>query len=252
MIAIGLVALTSLLDGCLYYRLTQTYRQLCAESPRITVHERDIGGRVVVFHEPTLYDTDVACLMGTAPSRVEHRDLGKQWSYVAIPMGPERPEAQTITVDLFFDLAEGRYRLSRATLPTQLEQILSRRLIDQSIEAACNGQLDLITRTARVDLTGIDRASLPDRSQVIELYGPPNGAAGSDDVLAWVYCVGGCSDPEDRQMRSRVGIVFDRFGHIEQASADYLQYSAYANFVEERAVVAFHGSIAEIAWDCGI
>lgn len=252
MVATALATMVPLLSGCLYYRLTQTYYQLCDERPRIVVEEANGGERVLVFDEPTLYDTDVECLMGAAPSRIEHTDVGKQWIYMAIPMGPERPEDQTITVTLSFDFAEGRHRLSRATLPMQLEQILSQRLIDQSIEAACNGQLDLITRTAQVDLAGIDRASLPDRSKVIGLYGPPNGEARSGDVLSWIYCVEGCGDPDDRRKTSRVGIVFDPLGRIEQASADYLQYSAYANFVEEQAVVAFRGSVAEIAWECGL
>ena len=136
----AIVGAAALLEGCLYYRLAQTYRQLCDESPRITIVQLDAGNRVLVFDEPTLFDTDVACLMGAAPSIAEATRLGKQWHYVASPVGSQGSADGAITVDLSFALVEGRYRLSRATIPAQLEKILSRHLIDQSIAAACNGK----------------------------------------------------------------------------------------------------------------
>ncbi|MGB5495542.1 MAG: hypothetical protein WBM97_13805, partial [Sedimenticolaceae bacterium] len=248
----AIVGVAALLEGCLYYRLAQTYRQLCDESPRITIVELDARDRVLVFDEPTLLDTDVACLMGAAPSIAEVTRLGKQWHYVASPVGPEGSADRAITVDLTFVLEEGRYRLSRATIPAQLEKILSRHLIDQSIEAACNGELDLIRQTARVDLSGIDHASLPDRASVIQLFGPPNGPATADGALSWRYCLGRCAARDDPGMMSNLDVVFDPSGHIERVSADYLQDSADANFTVERAKVTFHGSIAQISLDCGL
>jgi hypothetical protein len=246
-----LVGIT-LLDGCLYYRLTRTYWQLCDENPRIAVLELDSGGRVLVFDEPTLLDTDVACLMGAAPSESEATPHGKQWRYVAMPIGSEESADRAITVDLTFVPVDGSYRLFRATLPPQLERILSPQLIDQSISAACNGELDLIRRTASVDLSGIDRASLPDQASVIELFGPPNHPATTDRTLSWSYCLGSCAAREHPTIMSKVDVAFDPSGHIEQVTADYLQYSAHANFLKERALVTFRGSITRISLDCGL
>jgi hypothetical protein len=248
----AIVGVSALLDGCLYYRLTQTYRQLCDNSPRIAILELDAGGRVLVFDEPTLFDTDVACLMGAAPSASEATRHGKQWRYVATPMDIEASADRAIIVDLTFVSADGGYRLSRATLPPQLERILSPHLIDQSISAACHGELDLIRRTARVDLSGIDRASLPDRASVIELFGPPNDPTSADGTLSWSYCLGSCTAPDHPTIMSKVDVTFDPSGQIEQVTADYLQYSAHANFTEERARVTFRGSIARISLDCGL
>lgn len=250
--AFAIVGVAALLEGCLYYRLAQTYRQLCDESPRITIVQLDAGNRVLVFDEPTLFDTDVACLMGAVPSIAEATRLGKQWHYVASPVGPEGSADMAITVDLTFALVEGRYKLSRATIPAQLEKILSRHLIDQSIEAACNGKLDLIRHTASVDLSGIDHASLPDRTSVIELFGPPNGPATADGALSWSYCLGSCAARDDPGRMSNVDVVFDPSGHIKRVSADYLQYSADANFTVERATVMFRGSIAQMSLGCGL
>lgn len=253
LVTIFVIALaTVLLDGCLYYRLTQTYLQLCDENPRIAILELDAGGRVVAFGEPTLFDTDIACLMGAGPSASEATRHGRHWRYVATPMDTEGSADRAITVDLTFVPDEGRYRLSRATLPPQLERILSPHLIDQSISAACHGELDLIRRTARVDLSGIDRASLPDRASVIDLFGPPNDPARADGTLSWSYCLGSCTDRDHPEVMSKVDVVFDRSGRIEQVAAYYLQYSAHANFTEERALVSFRGSIAQISLDCGL
>ena len=248
----AIVGVAVLLEGCLYFRLAQTYRQLCDESPRITIVQPDAGNRVLVFDEPTLFDADVACLMGAAPSIVEATRLGKQWHYVASPVGSEGSADRAITVDLTFALVEGRYRLSRATIPAQLEKIFSHNLIDQSIEAACNGELDLIRHIARVDLSGIDHTSLPDRRSVIELFGPPNGPATADGALSWRYCLGGCAGRDHPRVMSNVDVVFDPSGHIERVSADYLQYSADVDFTVERATVTFRGSIAQISLDCGL
>ena len=250
--AFAIVGVAALLEGCLYYRLAQTYRQLCEESPRITIVELDAGDRVVVFDEPTLFDTDVACLMGAAPSMAEVTRLGKQWHYVASPVGSGGSADRAITVDLTFALVEGRYKLSRATIPAQLEKILSPYLIDQSIEAACNGDLDLIRQTARVDLSGIDHASLPGRTSVIELFGPPNRRASTEGALSWSYCLGSCTGHDTRRLMSNVDVVFDPSGHIERVSADYLQYAADADFAVERATVTFRGSIAQMSLDCGL
>ena len=240
------------LEGCLYYRLTQTYWQLCDPSPRIAVVQLDAGGRVLVFDEPTLFDTDVACLMGAEPSVSEVTPDGKKWRYLASPVGAAGSADRAINVDLVFALVNGRYRLSRATIPRQLERILSPHLIDQSIEAACNGELDLISRTARVDLSGIDRATLPDRATVIGLFGPPNGPPTAEDSMSWRYCLDSCTARDHPRMMSKVDVVFDTAGQIEQVSADYLQYSAYADFAKEHAVVTFRGSIAQISLACGL
>jgi hypothetical protein len=252
LMAFAILSVAALLEGCLYYRLAQTYRQLCDESPRITIVQLDAGDRALLFDEPTLFDTDVACLMGAAPSMAEVTRLGKQWHYVASPVGSGGAADRAITVDLSFALVEGRYRLARATIPAQLEKILSPYLIDQSIEAACNGDLDLIRQTARVDLSGIDHASLPDRKTVIELFGPPNRRAAAEGVLSWSYCLGSCADRDSPRLMSNVDVVFDPSGHIERVSADYLQYAADANFAVERATVTFRGSIAQMSLDCGL
>ncbi|MGB5200756.1 MAG: hypothetical protein WBR56_12735, partial [Sedimenticolaceae bacterium] len=63
---------------------------------------------------------------------------------------------------------------------------------------------------------------------------------------------GRCAARDDPGMMSNLDVVFDPSGHIERVSADYLQYSADANFTVERATVTFHGSIAQISLDCGL
>lgn len=249
--ALCLLLLTLPLGGCLYYRLVQTYSQLCAERPRISVQALAGGGRVLVFDEPTLYDSDVECLMGAAPSRIESTGLGQRWVYVGTPAGSDRAEERAIRVELSFVRVDDRQRLSRATLPPQLERVLSQRLIDQAIEAACAGRLDPMTKTAEVDLSGIDRSELPRRPEVIALLGDPQGAGSGHTELSYAYCLGRCMVDEPEQLMGRIDIGFDGSGRIEQAIVDYLQYSAEADFLGERAVVAFRGSIAGLAWDCG-
>jgi hypothetical protein len=240
-----------LLEGCLYRRLTQTYHQLCDASPRIALQASG-DGRVLVFDEPTLLDTDVACLVGTAPTTTAATLEGKRWRYLASPLGSDGSTDYTILLELRFARVEGGYRLSRATLPVQLEQLLSPHLVDQSIAAACNGELDLIRRIARVDLSGIDRSWLPDRVSVIELFGPPNAPADATGALTWRYCVGRCGGGNGRGQLSEIRVVFDPSGRIEQVSLDYLQSSALANFAEGSGLVAFSGSIAGIVMNCGL
>jgi hypothetical protein len=235
----------------LYYRLVQTYSQLCDERPRISIEALAGGGRVLVFDQPTLYDTDVECLMGAAPSRIEATGAGHRWIYRASPVGAAGSDDRAIRVELVFERDGERQRLARATLPAQLERVLSQRLIDQSIEAACSGRLDPITRTAQVDLSGVDPAELPDRSEVMGLLGEPPGAGSDGARLSYAYCLGRCAADDPEAVVARVNLGFDAAGHVENAVVDYLQYSADVDFVAEQAVVAFRGSIAELAWSCG-
>ncbi len=252
MAIIALVGTLGLLQGCLYYRLTKTYHQLCSQPPRIAVHYLDDGSRAVQFERPTLYDKDVACLMGAAPTTTKATLYGKLWRYEVRPLGPAGHASRPITVDLSFDLVDGSYRLAQATLPPSLEQVLSPLFIDRSIFAACNGQLKLLTRTAAVDLSGLDSALLPNRAQVIDLLGPSNDGPSTHGTVSWVYCLGNCAASDGRLPMSRIDIDFGPLGHIKQVSTDYLQYYAHADFDTKQALVSFRGTLAQISWGCDL
>jgi len=182
---------------------------------------------------PILFDSDVVCLAGAEPTAVDVGPDGERMTYLAEKDGEPEGSPFAIPITLFFVHGDGRYRLQEGRVAKGLTGVVSPPVVAAAVRSVCDGEISVLSRTVDFDLTDIDPALLPTRSQVVELLGAPNARAPGDagDALAYDYSV----RDGDRRATAHVVARFDAAGTIRTVDVRYLGHRFEARFDDCRA-----------------
>lgn len=190
---VALLAVVSLLSGCVLDRVLDTHDQLCKASPR---EVRIAGGANeslhVVFDRPTLTSADIEWLAGGPPTHVIPSAEGVRWQYVLAPMDQPAGQRAAFVTELRFVAVDGEMRLAESTPPVRMSRLLPNGLLDGAIGAACHPALSLVPPGARIDLRTLEAGTLPDRHLIESILGPAH-LSESDGTQAYRFCVIPCA-----------------------------------------------------------
>jgi len=232
-----------LLQGCIYDRILQSKAQLCKVQPaQIVVETSPTGARSVVFKQPTLTLKDVVWLLGADPSSRVDTASAVHLTYASVPLGGAATARDELVLELVFPKVDGTYKLHRAQIPAQFEQILSFRLIDEAMRAVCRSKIYPASLRAEFDLTNIDKTALPTRAQLLSILNESAIEQGGDS-LEYRYCLKPCAS--NRQRLSHWRMAFDRDGRLEAAAVGYFRYEFTLDMHSGKARIALRSSSAQ-------
>ncbi len=196
-----LAATLLLCTGCVWLRLLDLKEQFADFDRWIEVPAGP--GIELRFRRPVLLADDLDTLMKARPSAsatVDGQEV-RAYAFTHQPAdgGPDPAGAETSFV-LLAGVTDGR--VAFITLPPAVFRVIPRELALRAMRSLGGAQVDTRTRSASapVDLTGV-RTPLPDRGQLISLFGRPNRTmtVGADERLVWRYTLQAESLREDRQ-----------------------------------------------------
>ena len=238
-----LLAVVLLLQGCIYDRILQSKAQLCKQQPAlITVERSPTGARSVVFKQPTLTLKDVVWLLGAQPSSRVDTPTAVHLTYASAPLGETLTAREELVLELVFLKAGATYKLQRAQISAQFEQILSSRLMDEAMHAVCRSKIYPASLRAEFDLANVDRAALPTRAQLLSILNEA-AIAQSGDSLEYRYCLEPCA--RNRQQLSHWRMQFGRDGKLKAAAVGYFRYLFTLDMHSGKARIALRSSAAQ-------
>jgi len=235
------VLVAPILQGCLLTRVMETRAQLCDEQPPrvITIQEPGRGLRVL-FEKPTLTDQDVIAIVGFEATEIGGTKAVREIFYEARPLHRPFDREAGLVLKLSFTHLRGEYRLSEVEIPEKFNAILPPPLLEAAVKVACKAQVVVVPPSTTLDLTDVDRATLPTRDLVRSLLGPPTAAIPRNNEVSYQFCLAPC-DPR-LSMVASLSLAFGVQGELQRAQASYFRYSAMLDLTSSRptATIELH------------
>lgn len=222
-----------IINGCILERIFRVKNQLCDFEKNFQIENSE--GFRVLLRDPVMLDDDVTWLTGAEPS--ERKYVGDEliMTYVAEKRGAFLDGQYNLPVDLHFIRIDEKYRLREAYLSRNLSAVLTDELLTQIMQSVCRSEKSLVKQQIIVDISALNKASLPAKAKIIQILGPPNRNSGHDDLLVYEYRLISNQVMDDVAF---IEIQFDRSGEkILRIKLKYLRYHLDADFEKGKAVL---------------
>jgi len=231
----GLAALLAVaLNGCLINRAIAVRDQFCDFDSNFSLQFSD--SVVFDFHQPVLLDADVLWLAGADPTETIENGKTRRMIFV-LEKDVDQPDPSTnLQIELGFELLDGKYRLAEVQFDPRLNSIMNPETLDHAaITAASQSMCDTgrngLSRQLEFDMSGQQLDTLPGRSEILEILGPPTDQDIVDDSFTYQYRLKGQqSDP----VRARFTVWFDQTGNnMARMESHYSHFHTSTNFLEK-------------------
>ena len=231
-----LLALLVLLPGCLFSRALSLQTQFCD----LESNFRIIPGDHIrlQFKHPVLMEQDVEWLTGATPTPIYDNDDELLVSYVIEKIMRIPDPDSDVELQLLYRRQEDAFKLAEIRFDEKLGLFIAPDVFEsETVQLAaltvCGAGLGLAFSQIELPLTEEDIALLPNRTEVLEWFGPPSQTLEPGAVLAWEYRLKTNFPPQEnsRAKKARVVVWFDPIDQRPlRLEASYWRYEVTADF----------------------
>jgi hypothetical protein len=214
--------------GCVYKRLWDTHQVLCNDDRLVTFSVLMDGSKEIAFHHTSLLAGDVEWLLGKPPSSVTRTEGLTVHRWSALNENQAGPDAIRVRVEMDFADDGGGQFLKRIRIPDRLAAVISEGMLEHSIRAACDIELNLWKKGVTFDLSEVQLADIPDQAGLRQALGEPQSSS-TDTRLSYRFCLEPCSGASDASDRALVRMQYSEFGDPIGYYLKYLRYEATAD-----------------------
>lgn len=172
-IILTLLALVSLLSGCVFLRLLETKYQLLKFNEYFDVNDNE--GLVIVFKKSAILDDDILWLLKKEPTAKEKLPDGEIWTYVYkklyVSEEDKKAENGEFDISLVMKFTEGK--LSELRFPKRFLKAVSISQLREMLRAMGDAKVNELNRKASSELVG-EEINLPKMDHVYLTLGRPH------------------------------------------------------------------------------
>ncbi len=204
-VCIILLLITTLLTGCVYYRLLKLKRQF--ENFEDNFELEDKKGLTLVFKNPILYKNDIKWLLNNEPTKILDAS-GEQntWIYILTKKNPEGVnEEKNYDIDILMEFENEK--LKEATLPERFLENLSKEMLARMFKSMGKSKVDKSEKKAGTTMEG-KKEGLPTIYDVLYTLGQPyeNHEGKETTELKYLFTV---EKPENGAELKPFNLIFD-------------------------------------------
>lgn len=227
------VALGSGLPGCLLNRVYGFKRQFCDYQRNFELVVDD--SIRLKLRRPLLRDGDLVWLLGAEPTRRSMVDGRLQMLYLVEKDLADADPRYALPLRLLFEPRDGRFLWAEGVIERNVGSMITPGLIDETVAHTCSSKTNLFDKTVSVDLSGLDRASIPRRSAIEDALGPPTEVL-AQRLVEYRYRLRTLQPGVER---SRARVWYGPDGEsVSRVRFDYLRYRFDADFVAGRGLIS--------------
>ena len=232
---IALLLLTSLLSGCLLFRVYEVKAQFCDYQRNFLLLVGAEETELRMLH-PVMLDKDIVWLLGAQPSYREQRAGELDLVYVIEKDLPQPDPEYALPLRLRFADIDGQFRLAAGVIGKNLSAMITPGLIAETIAHTCDSEASIADQNVSVDLSQIDPAAIPNRQAIETALGEPNQRLQGGRVALYRFRLRDAS-PEVQKSRAKVWYGADG-ERVERVQFQYLRYALDADFVAGVGVIS--------------
>lgn len=210
--------------------------QLCDYAANFALTHED--GVTLSMRHPILLDTDIIWLTGVSPTQTRRQGDTLEITYIVEKILQHADPSFDIPVTLLFTQVNGRNRLKAGHIDSKLSTVLTPELIDRTLKKTCDATSSIRDQSVRVDLSALDRSSLPTRKELIAALGEPLRRSSNNTVLYYAYRL---KDANSEAEAANAIAWYDARGQdLRKVKFRYLRYELNADFVKGSALIKIH------------
>lgn len=231
------VAMLVVLPGCLFSRALSLQTQFCDLESNFSIIPGE-KTRLLMNH-PVLLERDLEWLTGATPTVIYELDDEVLVSYVIEKVMRIPDRDSDVELQLVYRRQEESFRLAEIRFDKKLGPFIAPDVFEsETVQLAaltvCGAGMGLALSRVELPLSEEDIALLPNRSEVLELFGPPSETVEPGKVLAWEYRLKTTYPPQENSgaKKARVVAWFDPDSQRPQrVEAKYWRYQLTADFI---------------------
>jgi hypothetical protein len=204
-ICLILFIITTLLSGCVYYRLLKLKRQF--ENFEDNFELEDKKGLTLVFKNPILYKNDIKWLLNNEPTKIlDETDSQNSWIYILTKKYKEGVvEEKNYDIDIMMEFENDK--LKETTLPERFLENLSKEMLAKMFKSMGKSKVDKSEKKAGTTMQG-KKEGLPTIYDVLYTLGEPyeNHEEKETTKLKYLYTV---KKPENGSLLKPFNLIFD-------------------------------------------
>lgn len=228
-----LPALSLGLSGCLLTRVYSFKEQFCDYQRNFELLV-DQSIRLKMRH-PVLRDDDMVWLLGAEPTRRTKTGDRQEMVYV-IEKDLAVPDPRyAIPVRLLFQRRQGDFRWTEGVLDRNLGSMITPGLIAETVSHTCDSETSVLDKNVTVDLSDLDPASIPRRTEIEQALGEPTRVV-AERVVEYRYRLQTTQAGVEKSY-ARVWYADDGES-VERLRFRYLRYRLDADFVTGLGVIS--------------
>lgn len=198
-----LLVITTLLSGCVYYRLLKLKRQF--EHFEDNFELEDKKGLTLVFENPILYKKDIKWLFNNEPTKVLDEN-GNSWLYILTKKNVDGiKEEKNYDIDIMTDFEKDK--LKEFTLPKRFLENLSKEMLAKMFKSMGKSKVNKSEKKADTTMQG-KKEGLPTIYDVLYTLGEPYEKQEEKETtkLKYIYTV---KKPENGSELKPFSLIFD-------------------------------------------
>ena len=198
-----LLIITTLLSGCVYYRLLKLKRQF--ENFEDNFELEDKKGLTLVFKNPILYKKDIKWLLNNEPTKVLDEN-GNNWLYILTKKNVDGiKEEKNYDIDIMTDFEKDK--LKEFTLPKRFLENLSKEMLAKMFKSMGKSDVNKSEKKASTTMQG-KKEGLPTIYDVLYTLGEPYEKQEEKETtkLKYIYTV---KKPENGSELKPFNLIFD-------------------------------------------
>lgn len=198
-----LLIITTLLSGCVYYRLLKLKRQF--EHFEDNFELEDKKGLTLVFKNPILYKKDIKWLLNNEPTKVLDEN-GNSWLYILTKKNVDGiKEEKNYDIDIMMDFEKDK--LKEFTLPKRFLENLSKEMLAKMFKSMGKSKVNKSEKKADTTMQG-KKEGLPTIYDVLFTLGEPYEKQEEKETtkLKYIYTV---KKPENGSELKPFSLIFD-------------------------------------------
>ncbi len=169
-ICIIFLLITTLLSGCVYYRLLKLKRQFANFEENFELEDKK--GLTLVFKNPILYKDDIKWLLNNEPTNIlDEEGDQNSWIYILTKKNPEGvKEEKNYDIDIMMEFEDKK--LKETTLPERFLENLSKEMLAKIFKSMGKSKVDKSEKKAGTTMEG-KKEGLPTMYDVLHTLGEP-------------------------------------------------------------------------------
>jgi len=198
-----LLIITTLLSGCVYYRLLKLKRQFEHFEDNFEIEDKK--GLTLVFKNPILNKKDIKWLLNNEPTKVLDEN-GNSWLYILTKKNVDGiKEEKNYDIDIMTDFEKGK--LKEFTLPKRFLENLSKEMLAKMFKSMGKSDVNKSEKKAGATMQG-KKEGLPTIYDVLYTLGEPYEKQEEKETtkLKYIYTL---KKPENGSELKPFSLIFD-------------------------------------------